>query len=119
MSLILLVDDDTDMMKLTANWLKRAGYEVETAVSGREVLDFLQHTKPSLILLDYAMPELSGPETYLEIQKDPSGKDIPVLFRTGMEEADAMDEISALGPVRVVSKADGKKQLLQAVGTLL
>ena len=60
MSRILLVDDDRDMIRLSANWLKKAGHEVIEAYSGEEAL-----TKASgcdLIILDYAMPGWTAPK---------------------------------------------------------
>lgn len=39
MSLIMLVDDDADMIKLTERWIIKAGYETICATSGSEALD--------------------------------------------------------------------------------
>ena len=119
MSNILLVDDDEDMIRLTANWLKRAGHEVFTATSGQEALDFLSAAKPDLIVLDYAMPGMDGPATLEAIKASESTKNIPVLFRTGMEDGSINDVMEKLSPAGVVPKSEGKSSLLNAVSDIL
>ena len=119
MSRILLIDDDGDMMLLTARWLKRAGYEVDTASSGEEALAFLAGTKPDLILLDYAMPQMDGSATFAAIRAQDSLKSIPVLFRTGIDDGTAAEITERLHPDGVVLKSEGKAQLLKAVAEAL
>ena len=119
MSLILLVDDDEDMMKLTANWLKKAGYEVATETSGEAALAYVSNTKPDLILLDYAMPVMDGPATFKALQEDPAAKEIPVLFRTGMDDMSISEVMETLKPRGVVPKSEGKAALLKAVSGVL
>lgn len=118
MSLILLVDDDEDMMRLTANWLKKDGYEVALASSGRDALEFLSGSKPDLIVLDYLMPELDGPAALLAIREKEGCADIPAIFRTGAE-----DEVSEIADdpkfYGVVPKSEGKKSLLKKVSEIL
>lgn len=117
MSLILLVDDDEDMIKLTERWLTKAGYEVNTATSGEGAIESVNKEKPDLVLLDYAMPGMDGPETLRVIRE--KNTDLPVLFRTGKDDSDiekACEEYNANG---IVSKADGKPKLLEAVKKVL
>ena len=115
MGRILLVDDDADMMRLCANWLKKAGHEVFTETSGEAALDFLASEKVDLILLDYAMPGMNGPDTFAEIKKNDTLKNIPVLFRTGMEDDDTAGIMSSLSPAGVIPKSEGKAALIKAV----
>lgn len=119
MSVILLVDDDEDMMKLTANWLKKAGYEVRMASSGRAAFEELKEALPSLIILDYAMPQMDGPEVFRQLRSDERTKAIPVLFRTGMDDGSIDDIMEELKPEGVIPKSEGKKSLMQAVEEIL
>ena len=111
MSKILLIDDDEDMIALTARWLEKAGYEVTKATSGKEALDILTGQKPDLILLDYCMPEMDGPAVLKEIRTNDTTKEIPVLYRTGMDDA-VSGEYTADG---IVSKSEGKPGLSKAL----
>ena len=119
MSRILLVDDDNDMLQLTGRWLTKAGYEVTTATSGEEALDILSGDKPDLILLDVIMPGMDGPATFEAIRRRDELADIPIYFRTGKDEWDMLPLLSRLRPDGVVSKAEGKTELLKAVGQAL
>ncbi len=113
-----MIDDDADMLKLTERWLVRAGYEILTAGSGSEGFSLLLQKGADLVLLDYAMPGMDGPSTLEAIRSSEKLKNIPVLFRTGMEDAVSAQIMENL-KAGVVSKADGKPVLLSAVADAL
>lgn len=114
---ILLVDDDKDMMKLTARWLTKSGYEVEQAISGAEALECLDKSNVDLILLDYAMPEMDGPATLQKIRE--KDKDIKVLFRTGKDDANIEEVVTKYNANGIITKSEGKPQLLAKVAEVL
>ena len=114
---ILLVDDDTDMIRLTERWLIKAGYEVGTAASGEEALDYIKSNTPDLVLLDYAMPVMDGPVTLEAIRAD--HPDILVYFRTGKDDTDIEEMCAKYNANGVISKADGKPKLMEAVKSAL
>jgi len=60
---ILIVDDEESVRKSLADVMRDEGYDVVTAASGREGIDLLNTTQPSIALLDIAMPEFDGIET--------------------------------------------------------
>ncbi len=112
MSLVMLIDDDTDMLKLTERWIMKAGHDTLCASSGAQALDMLKATRPDIIILDYAMPEMDGPEVYRAIKANTETKDIPVIFRTGKEDEESESILSELSPEGVVSKSEGKPGLI-------
>lgn len=118
MKRILLIDDDEDMLAMTERWLEKGGYEVVKAVSGKEALDILNHQKPDLILLDYAMPEMNGPEVLAAIRSNNDTKNIPVLYRTGMDDTDFYGDENCK-PDAVASKSEGRPILMKAVESIL
>src|SRR6188508_1781034 len=59
-STILVVDDERNIVQLARLYLRNEGYQVETAANGREALDKVRQTSPSLILLDLMMPVMDG-----------------------------------------------------------
>ncbi len=65
---ILAVDDDQTNLLATRMLLEEFGYEVDTATSGQEALSLLKNAY-AVALIDYRMPEMSGAELALEIQK--------------------------------------------------
>jgi signal transduction histidine kinase len=92
-AVILLVDDDNAVREVTAALLEEIGYVVLQVGSGGAALDLLdQHTKIDLVLLDFAMPGMSGAEVARQIQQRfPS---LPVLFVTGYADKTALGDIS-------------------------
>ncbi|MBQ7583186.1 MAG: response regulator [Lachnospiraceae bacterium] len=115
MSRILLIDDDEDMLALTGRWLEKDGFEVDRATSGERALEILKNTRPDMILLDYAMPEMDGPAVLREIRSQEGLKDVPVFFRTGMEDAEGEMEGESVRPDGIIPKSQGKPYLLKAV----
>lgn len=57
---VLVVDDDEFSQKVVARILEREGYEVIFAGSGTEALNLLRKVRPSVILMDYMLPDQDG-----------------------------------------------------------
>jgi len=81
----LVVEDNPEIARLYADLLgQEEGLEVRTAANGREGLDSLAESVPSVIVLDLMMPVMDG-FTFLEyIQSDPVWSQIPVIVLTAM-----------------------------------
>lgn len=79
---ILVVDDETHIVRLCQVNLTRAGYQVVTARSGEEALEKIVIDKPDLVLLDLAMPKMDGSEVLANIRNDPLINDLPVIVLT-------------------------------------
>ena len=118
MKSILLIDDDEDMLAMTGRWLEKGGYEVIKAASGKDALDILGNQKPDLILLDYAMPQMNGPEVLAAIRSNNNTKNIPVVYRTGMDDTDFYGDENCK-PDAVVSKSEGRPVLMKTVESIL
>jgi signal transduction histidine kinase len=82
---VVLVDDDNAVREVTAALLRDQGYVVHEAGSGGAALALLDRTGPvDLIVIDFAMPGMSGAELARHVQsKRPA---LPVLFVTGFAE---------------------------------
>ena len=77
-AMILLVDDDEPKRYAVAKTLRRAGYRVEEAGTGREALRLVA-TRPNLVILDVKLPDMDGFEVCRRIKSDPATGSIPVL----------------------------------------
>jgi len=60
MKQILVVDDDQLMHRLFQHHLERAGYQMVSALNGREALDIVARQPPALIVMDIMMPDVDG-----------------------------------------------------------
>jgi DNA-binding response OmpR family regulator len=81
---LLLIDDDTTLVRALSIYLERAGYEVHSAVNGVEGLRRLFDLRPDLVVLDVMMPQLDGWETCQRI-RDMSTVPIIMLTARGQE----------------------------------
>jgi FixJ family two-component response regulator len=80
---VLVVDDDTDLRESLGDVLRAEGYAVTLASNGREAFDLLPGLRrPCAVVLDLAMPVMSGTEFYRAMSEVPSLADIPVAILT-------------------------------------
>ena len=94
---LLLVDDDAVMIRTLREGLSTS-YKVLPANSGANALKILARAKPDLILLDYEMPEMNGPQVLEALRADPATASIPVMFLTAKTDAGSLEKIDALKP---------------------
>jgi two-component system, OmpR family, KDP operon response regulator KdpE len=67
--LILVVDDEPQILRVMRASLPARGYEVRAATSGQEAIDELHKEVPDLVILDLAMPEMSGLEVCRRVRE--------------------------------------------------
>ncbi|MDE7282506.1 MAG: response regulator [Lachnospiraceae bacterium] len=111
---ILVVDDDPVMLKMLKEQLHDK-YDVATAINGKIALKFLERKKTDLILLDYEMPEESGPVVMEKIRAKDFGKNVPIVFLTGVSEREKITEALALKPQSYLLKPVDHEKLLKVI----
>lgn len=79
--LIMLVDDDQTIIETLDFNLKRHGYRVAAFSTGQKALAELNSVNPNLIVLDWMLPDMQGPEICRIIRTRAS--DVPILMLTG------------------------------------
>lgn len=84
--LILVVDDDPAVLRLANLLLSANGYEVLTAVRGLEALRLVRAHRPSVVVLDMAIPGVDGVGVMSEMRRDPVLRSIPVVAISGLFE---------------------------------
>jgi two-component system, NtrC family, sensor kinase len=102
---ILTIDDSPTYLNELAAELRKDGYDVIAAPSGREGLELLDSQPVDCILLDLLMPEMSGKETCQRIKSRPEWRAIPLLILTSMEEMQAMVESINAGADDYIQKS--------------
>ena len=80
MSIALVVDDDLDIRQLVSLVAQRAGCEVIEAANGAEALAAVGRVLPDIVILDVAMPGMSGLEVCEQLRRDPATRHLPVLM---------------------------------------
>ena len=100
MPTILVVDDEPTIRYLLRASLEGRGYRLLEAADGLSALRCAQHERPDLILLDIALPALSGLEVCQRLRDDPATAATPVFLLTGyvqQAEREAAERAGARG----------------------
>ena len=79
---ILVIDDERDFINILTMRLKAAGYEIVSALDGRDGLEKARKTNPDLIILDIMMPKMDGYEVCRLLKFDEKYKAIPIIMLT-------------------------------------
>ncbi len=79
---ILIVDDEDEIRLVLSDRLTFHGFEVIEAKHGSQGIDFAKKHKPDVVLLDIAMPRMTGHRVWTYFQKGPDLKEIPILIIT-------------------------------------
>ena len=79
---ILVVDDEQDVIKVTARHLTKAGFTVSPAINGKLALESISKEKPGRILLDLGLPEIDGREVCRRLKTNDLSKQSPVISFT-------------------------------------
>ena len=88
---ILIVEDEASIAEVVSLYLKRAGYNVQTAADGKKALAILEHQIPDFVILDLMLPEVDG-LSLTRWLRDRS--DVPIIMLTARREE--IDRISGL-----------------------
>ncbi len=91
---VLLVEDDHAIREMLQVFLLSKNYKVKAAESGEVAFEMLAEKNPDLIVLDWMLPDTSGPKIIKRIRKNKIQKDIPILMLTA--RAEEMDKIKGL-----------------------
>jgi sigma-B regulation protein RsbU (phosphoserine phosphatase) len=89
---ILVIDDDPMALLLIGHHLRHVGYEVVTAGTGEEGLAVARRAAPTLILLDFMLPDIDGPEVLQRLRAEEATSEVPVILLTATERASHIAE---------------------------
>jgi CheY-like chemotaxis protein len=89
---ILVIEDDADVRRVIVECLSLIGYRVTEAANGTEGLQALGAAKPDLIVVDYAMPDMTGAEV-ISRARELVG-DVPVILATGYADMAAVERLA-------------------------
>ena len=111
---ILMVDDDPTFLKMMKGWLE-GDYRVTIVTSGTQALMYITDNKPDLILLDYEMPVISGPQVLQMIRSEVKLEDTPVIFLTGKGDRESVMKVMELRPDGYLLKSLPREKILASV----
>jgi DNA-binding response OmpR family regulator len=113
---LLLVEDDPDMLDLTAYVLRRERYVVAEASDGAQALRRWRADRPNLVILDLGLPTLDGFEVLRQIRADGS---TPILVLTGRRDAQDILRAFNLGTDDFMPKPFEFRELIARIRAVL
>lgn len=119
MALVMVIEDEEALALLLKYNLEKEGFEVVCEANGNKAISAIEKHNPSVILLDWMLPELSGIEICKMIRNKPDIKDIPIIMLTAKgEEEDKVRGLSS-GADDYVTKPFSVPELMARVKTNL
>lgn len=117
MSKLLLVEDDVALRDMTAKYLKSVNFLVDTVGDGADAFELLRFSSFDLVVLDWELPGLSGPEV-LQKYRAKGGK-TPVLMLTGKNTLSDKSAGFGLGADDYLTKPFELEELLMRIQAIL
>lgn len=118
-SRILIVDDEQGVRELIVASMDTARFIADEAVDGNDALNKILMERPDLIILDWMMPKMSGPELIGRLKNYPFTAHIPVLMLTAKGQTEDKVEMLKMGADDYVAKPFSIDELLARVEALL
>jgi len=115
--LVSVVDDDESVRESLPDLLAQLGFAVQVFASAEDFLDSDAVARTRCLILDIAMPGMSGPDLQDELRR--RRLDIPIVFITGQRDEVIRPRMLERGAVDVLAKPFSETALLQAVTAAL
>ena len=110
---ILIIDDQQEVREIIREFLELRGYNVSEAEDGRVGLDFFQHTKPDLAIVDIEMPVMNGLQFSQSVLKQ--APEFPIIMITAFIQKHTPKKLESLGVQTVLQKPLNLIDLEQAI----
>ena len=115
--MVSVVDDDESVRESLPDLLAQLGFAVQVFASAEDFLTSDAVAQTRCLILDIAMPGMSGPDLQDELRR--RRKDIPIVFITGQRDDAIRPRMMERGAVDVLAKPFNEAALLQAVTAAL
>jgi DNA-binding response OmpR family regulator len=113
---ILVVDDEPKIAEICQDYLKAAGYDVLTALTGPDGLAAARREKPDLVVLDLMLPEMDGLDVCRALRRE---SDVPIIMLTArVEETDKLIGLE-IGADDYITKPFSPRELVARVRVVL
>ena len=115
--LSVVVDDDESVRESLPDLLRELGFAAQAFSSAREFLSSSCVDEASCLILDIAMPGMSGPDLQQELKR--RGQEIPIIFITGQRDENIRSEVLKQGAAGFLLKPFSEAALLRAINKAL
>ena len=119
MTRVLIADDEPNIVLTLSFMLKREGYEVLTAPDGSQALAAIRAERPRLVLLDGAMPGMTGFEVCEAVRADPAISETPILMLTAKGRETDIARGMGAGATAYVTKPFSTRELIVKIREMI
>ena len=116
---VLIVDDESYIVKSLSFVMKNAGYETGSASDGEEALQKVDELVPDLVILDVMMPKLDGFEVCKAIRANPAWSSIKIIMLTAKGRDSEREKGLALGADDYLTKPFSTRDILKRVQEMM
>jgi DNA-binding response OmpR family regulator len=115
---VMVVDDEKDIVDIVASFLEGEGFEVQSALGGKECIESIGDINPDILLMDVMMPDMNGWDAIRELKSMGVLGKVKVIMLTVVKEP--KQEYADLSPyvLDYITKPFNKKDLLKRVTRL-
>lgn len=99
---ILIVDDEPDVRELLSKFLRRRGYEVNTASDGPSALEAIRDGHPDIVLLDIRLPKMDGLSVLAHLRDE--SDNVAVITMSGSADEETARKSLELGAADFITK---------------
>lgn len=117
-SRVLLAEDEPHIAELLCFLLDRAGFQVETQVTGPSALARVLDEPPDVLILDVMLPEMNGFEIMRRLRADPRGAGVPVVMLTAKGQREDREAAEKLRVDVFITKPFSNADLVDTVTRL-
>lgn len=115
MATILIADDDKHLAKVLARALVAEGHQVTLALNGPVALELALANRPDMVILDVALPLMTGEQVAQGMRANPALAETPVLFISGRDRDRLEPLFAALEPCWFLPKPVDLDEVLLTV----
>ena len=115
---VQLVEDEPNIVVTLTYLLERAGFDVSTTADGQSALTAALAEPPAVMILDVALPNLSGLEVLRQLRADARGRDVPVVMLTAKGRHADRQSALGIGADLYLTKPFSNAELVAAVRRL-
>ncbi|MGI0493728.1 response regulator [Alkalinema pantanalense CENA528] len=112
---VLVIDDSAVIRNMVRDMLPKGNFDVLEAKDGVQGINLVRQERPTLIMLDFLLPRMSGWEVYQQIQAQPDLQSIPLVLMSGRKEEVTEKLQEPFEYFEFVQKPFDQKQLIEAI----
>lgn len=118
MKRVLVAEDDFVVSKLYQIHFRRNGIHGSFFSNGTDLIESARRQRPDLVILDFELPDVCGPEVMADLHRIPGCENVPVIFVTGRATPEVVENLRKNGASEVYGKPFSPLQLIHLINQL-